>query len=806
MLLKLEGFKCYVDNNFEFPDKGTTLLNGASGQGKTTLLQSISWALYGGMRGVENNTGSSKKCAVTFKYDNITVYRQKKPNLLRITVNNKIYENEVAQEMINKKFTSKELWYTCCYIEQKQRCALLSGSTTERMEILNKLSFNDEKPEKYIEKISEKYSIVDKEFNTLKSKLEIKNSIYEKDLHKRKPKKNIILPLNDIQKNITNEQENIKNLQKIVYEYQKSLGIKSHLNNEISKLQLQLSKIPDTINCPNSDDFNEAYNNMKTRHLNLINCKNLINELNNLNKDLNNLENDILKYDEILKDVKCEEIPSNELIWKIKQIEKDYEYGINECKKLNIKFDQNVIDDNIKILQEELSFALNLDKQLDTYNKYKSILNQYNKLEVTHDDIINLNDFENRQQELKKLINECKKGKDSLLCPHCNQYVRYLNSKLVSVDHKPISNEEIMNYEKELNKLSIKINNVRQAQQFENQMNTLLSICGDVKQYENVHRINPSNIQQNLNVLFKIKYVDKPKISSGMCEILYKNHQLNERKLNFKLKSQELIDKISKYDIDTNLIFDEEINNILKEMQNYKQDFQVKCENFKNIQRINKLLDDYQEQLKILPNMNDNCIDLLEESKKHLKNLEMEYDEIMYSNEIISKHSELSKMQEQLIKLEKDKMSLVKLKNTALYVECLQLQDTVDTINIIMNDMLSKFFTEPINVTLSLHKELKTQKNTQKREVNLKISYKGCEYDSVNQLSGGEGDRVSLALILALNNVCSSPFLLLDECMTAFDQSLKEMTIHALKNYPYKNIICVDHSSIEGFYDKTITI
>jgi chromosome segregation ATPase len=165
----------------------------------------------------------------------------------------------------------------------------------------------------------------------------------------------------------------------------------------------------------------------------------------------------------------------------------------------------------------------------------------------------------------------------------------------------------------------------------------------------------------------------------------------------------------------------------------------------------------------------------------------------------------LELLRQEVMKWNSDITTLQKLKQIAIDIECRQLEDTVNTINSAMAESLLSFFNEPISVTLKLYKTLKTKKCL-KPGVNLSIKYKGTEYDAITQLSGGEGDRISLALIMALNSINSSPFLLLDECMTSFDSHLKEECIKTLKTLTNKIIICVDHGDIDGFYDKVIPI
>jgi len=107
---------------------------------------------------------------------------------------------------------------------------------------------------------------------------------------------------------------------------------------------------------------------------------------------------------------------------------------------------------------------------------------------------------------------------------------------------------------------------------------------------------------------------------------------------------------------------------------------------------------------------------------------------------------------------------------------------------------------------LSLYRDLKSKKGRTKAEVNLTICYKNVEYDNVNQMSGGEGDRVSLAILIALNKVSPSPILLIDEALSSLDQDLKTKAIISLKENlpPSKTVLCVDHGTVEGYYDHTI--
>ena len=94
--------------------------------------------------------------------------------------------------------------------------------------------------------------------------------------------------------------------------------------------------------------------------------------------------------------------------------------------------------------------------------------------------------------------------------------------------------------------------------------------------------------------------------------------------------------------------------------------------------------------------------------------------------------------------------------------------------------------------------------------VNFSIYYNNSTYDNIMGLSGGEKDRISLALTVALACVNPSPVLFLDECMSSLNVDLRENCIDALKKFVVgptgKTLINIEHSGIDGYYDSVIEI
>ena len=102
MRIRLKNFRCYEDETFDFGKSGLALLSGSSGKGKSTILMGIHFALFG--IGTKVTAYGKTSCMVEMEFDDLKIIRTKRPN--RLVVND-IYEDDTAQEIINKKFELK---------------------------------------------------------------------------------------------------------------------------------------------------------------------------------------------------------------------------------------------------------------------------------------------------------------------------------------------------------------------------------------------------------------------------------------------------------------------------------------------------------------------------------------------------------------------------------------------------------------------------------------------------------------------------------------------------------------------------
>ena len=137
MELSLTNFRCYKHHSVTFP-LGVILIDGPSGKGKSTLLSSIKYALYGNLKSV--TTFGEKKTSVTLQYQDMTITRTSIPSRLVIKKNDRVYEDGAAQSFLYTIFGSEEQFETTSYMAQKGAATFFSMSESQKLHLLEQLS------------------------------------------------------------------------------------------------------------------------------------------------------------------------------------------------------------------------------------------------------------------------------------------------------------------------------------------------------------------------------------------------------------------------------------------------------------------------------------------------------------------------------------------------------------------------------------------------------------------------------------------------------------------------------------------
>lgn len=138
MEVLVQNFRCWKKFSQTFPN-GISLLAGKSGCGKSSILDAISWAMYGKVAKVAPRTCPGSKTLVRISFQGWMVERCRKPNRLLVKVHGQEYTASSAQSEIEKAFGSYSTWLSTCYISQGNMVELLSVTPVDRLRILEEL-------------------------------------------------------------------------------------------------------------------------------------------------------------------------------------------------------------------------------------------------------------------------------------------------------------------------------------------------------------------------------------------------------------------------------------------------------------------------------------------------------------------------------------------------------------------------------------------------------------------------------------------------------------------------------------------
>jgi len=800
MEVSLTNFRCWESKTLMIPSTGICLINGRSGKGKSSILNSILYAVTGKIKNI--TTINKKNTMVNLKIDNISITRSKGPNRLVVEKEGKIYEDIEAQSIINSVFGDK--FCNTSYIDQDNIYSFVYLSPSEKMEFLEKLLLDDFGIEKIKDNIRIEISKTKTEYTSEESKINTMESILS--MNPLKDKENVELVMDKVRVNSLN-------YTKILDKVKSNRDISE---KNIKSLKLKIKKL---------EDEYKLYSKKIEK----------IDRLNFLLKDI--------KLDSLY-----EEFRQIDVERELKELEKNKKYYIQNKEYINHKKKYEELDQKYKIykekndkdiiyLQKEISDIEDQSKgknfSMKRVAELEKCIELIDKIFVMEEKLKDPIDFDS---EIKKETDENEKMKELLLkkqkiyeelstsydCPSCHSVLRIDSNKLVLYNKETSSNvsiDEIEKLKSEIKKSEKKISYLKKDQDLfkhtENQYNDLFdqldTIRGEIE-------CDKEEIEKEICIINKYIEVDK------------KNQSLKDDKYVLYLKKEitETEKKLELYNKDIN-----NINNINNTDDKIKgEDEYVECLN--KISRMNQ----YKELLiKIKSIENEllsyedkdngkdehyfkNMIDIMKSENESLETYIMKNEnyktyieklsEWDRENKEIERCNVMKKTIESSIE-KKNKLSdrircLVKLRDHVKNAEQKCISDFIDSLNEHASIYIEQFFPdEDIKVEL---KTIQEAKSTGKEKVclNFEISYRQIIGD-LSYLSGGERDRINLAFTLAFSEMINNRVLLLDECISSLDAETTNIVLENLKEkYKGKLVILVSHQANLGFFDKVIDL
>ena len=807
--VKLENIRSYLNQTINFP-MGSVLLSGDIGSGKSTILLSIEFALFGIMRSLSGTsllrngkTKGSVELNFTLDDKNIIIKRtlKRQGGDVRqdsgfIIINNKKTEGTAVElkskildllgypkELVTK--TKSLIYRYTVYTPQEEMKQILLDDKDYRLDTLRRVFQID----KY-KRIRENTQIIIREMRE-KTK-EFSGMIFDLEEKKKQKKerenelKNVITKVDELKPKIKAAESVVKEKKEIRVQLEKNI-------NELNDLRKK-EEIADT--------------RLKEKVMLVQNYKENIEVLNKSIKELNTK----------IEEFKIEPIKENESEVEKLIIEKEEEYNRLMQRKIELTEKNNSLQKRKKELQEEISIKSEESKKLIAKkNMFDQLQHDIHKKEYLKKEI------SKKEEDIKKINltikeNEVNKEKSEKIkkdilksdkCPICSQRL--------SSEHKKYVNDV------EDKKIKIFIENLSQ---------------------ENKRKKIVSDVLINLNaglesLLQKEKTADVLKIEISRFgqlgkEIVEKQKLLNKLSLDDD-KIKEELDSINKKNLDEIKRNISESKGLLKKihksniMLNKRQNLiNLMDEKNKNREEILKNIASLKKVVGEINNLKielDDKIKRFEGIEQNYKILKQEVEKAISDETLLAiKKAQLDKEAEGINKaikgLEKEISEKLRIKEKINYLK--QMRNWLDNyfiklMSIMERQIMSRVYHEFNDLFKDWFNILMEEENISVRlddEFTPIIEQNDYE-TSIEYLSGGERTSLALAYRLALNKVINNiiggiktkDLIILDEPTDGFSTDQLDKVKAVFDQLNIKQSIIVSHENkIESFVSNIMRI
>jgi DNA repair exonuclease SbcCD ATPase subunit len=805
MKLVLTNFRCYGSKTIEIPDTGLILLSGPSGSGKSTILKAILYALFGTKAVRKPYSFGTLSCSVTLEFSGMTIKRTSRPN--RLVVNGR-YEDDAAQAIVNKAIgMSHDEFLVSSYIPQKNNSSVLSLSQADQLRVLKTLSIHETQNDRHKTIIKEMVTesnriLTEKSAETrfvkgeLASKQELTPTPFPIDLVNEETEELAIGRLQDkhagFNKTVDKLVEKLRENTELLHQYGGQLAAQKTTEERMQEIQEQLDHDTDKM-----DSLSEC-----------------------LEEDPEVLESRIKEIKKALRYASLRE----EAVFLREQYEK---ISGNEQEERQNRRDA---------LERDLWVGESLESSETELRRYAEELRLYTERQEALKKIRRWSDtggketiIKGRQTNLKTqrvaLTELCKKRdgyvrqETVLQCPDCETNLCLQGDHLVSVtDRVPVDAKEIRATEKkiavtksEIERLEeeiVEIKSIRvpgapkvkvTPKRHEKKITELTKFIAENKQREHELRGIRITEQQQTPALQALSEqlkdidsmlgdlgVDEPQEdSAALYDVLSKLTQSLEDHTRLTEEHKDLCTKVQKATVTLDRLSDDldELNEQLHAV---------------DVKRLKEENTDAEDKLRELREEHERDTMLLESVNEYLEYAKHSSDRGRWVKK-------LEAAEERLSVAEKRHVANLALKDRYTQAELVALETTINSINEHTRYYLDTFFAD--HQLAARVTTVKKDKNIHTLKITTTINYKGHEYDSVSQLSGGEFDRCTLASICGINSMLSSPLLILDESLSSLDTDTNTEIIRFLSELSQDKLILVcSHEAVRGIFDHIVEI
>jgi len=826
MKLTLKNFRCYTNQVFDFDDDTITLISGPSGHGKTTILLAIQFALYGlsGHKYLISHNKSS--CEVVLVYKNFKIKRTKRPNILNLEVDGKLYEDKEAQVIINKYFGTNN-----------SSTFFMDMSHLEKMEFLEKIVNADCDVKELKMRIKSEISYLSKELAILDGQISNTESmlkLVQKPAKVEKPGNEIAEALKDLSKEelMLKKEQSIKQLERENLNKEECNALNVHLNVLRGEIASLGSVDP---------QIRRRVEDSRRRLAELEVC----------NGRFNKLRERFLVAEDALKELPKYDHANDDQLHRIEQRIQELDKKIDKCTILkdlhvlnNLETEYNEALDHerlewqrrVDLIQDQLIPLRHTPKQ--DVSCLKQICAEFELVQAfnaKHD----LDDIDEQIKALRLTFFK------SYTCSNCNHkiVINMDTFEVVPSSDPPHTTEVSVSPSRDS----------RVDERIKERLQELIQLKGRVSQNSAFMQVtNIDEVRSNIATADKVTKLEDNLRQLGSFKASTTLNKMKKKidKMKAALSSSlsDLRDAGEVSDVDVDTLKDERRESTI-ELNTLSQQLKVKRGLLKKIEASQAY--DAEEHSETKRSI-ECCVRALQERSGELdklkrkerledkiKSLKTQLDQLRFDAAAIPRLSQLLKdidggleyhaqysnyinfhVQLKKYKMIKDTLnnfitSKQKMEHTYLKTllfkqkvieaEHESLQMVVNTVNTHLAVLLEDFFSESLGDPIQIYLELKVVSET-RPQVNMVINYKGNSVD-YKSLSTGEYARVKLAFDLTFKEILGETIIMLDECTANLDQDLSTRIFDKIKaSFPSKTILVVAHQVVRGTFDNVLTL
>nr|WQM87021.1 SMC1 family ATPase [Marseillevirus cajuinensis] len=784
----LRNFRCFKEKDVNFPEKGLVLLSAPSGTGKSTVLNSFFWALYGELK--KPQSFGSRSCSVSVslpeKYG-LSIRRQAGPGrLVVLDHKNKDaeYEGEVAQETINKRVLNSKEFMASCYVVQNLDSSILSLTPGEQLAFVENLSLDKDSIERERQNLKKHLAKIEEE----RIELSTKEKCFSQSLSEFDGMQEPSEPFVEISKgDIASLEEKVGETKRKIAECQRNIS-ELEKNTEIS---LSLEKLEGEKKCLEESIDKSVDKNLLTLLTKKRDEAKKYALTKHKKEERENYETELSSFLRDLEEKKKlslseEELSSLKKTKKLLEKQRDnYEAFLSRKtsvdKKLSTTLAQIKKDFPTRVSQSLTSFSKHLGKTIDSLvEKEKSLGSKVQTLVE-----------QKARAELEETV---------LTCPCCSESLKFVDGCLEKSEHHAtgLDSAEICKIlEKKTKKLKDVKGNISKAKLYLEKLSECV-LTESVPKFESLEELD--KVSQKLESHVPLD----EKIPSWLAKMEKSCGKLSEEELQILEREPCCSAEEAQRELDRakdSLLRRKKTEKQLKDLES-----RIRLLNERKEQGFLEKLQERREKLSGYQAALNDTEEKLQKNRELFANSlkwEAYHEKKERMEQILQK---IKQVQSQAKENQKKSIDAFLLKEKSRSASFLAVEKTLSAINAAARHHLDRLFVDdPISIVLKTTKETKSGKKTQ---MCTNIFYKGHEYDSFLSLSGGERQKACLSFILAINEVVGSDFLFLDEALAQLHKEVNTEILEYLRDEiaVSRLVVVVSHEASRGLFHKILEL